>query len=437
VGILPELLKAPHEALGRIARQHPEEIVILPLGPVRAWFASHPPHVEHVLHSRWRNYTKDSPMWQPLRRVMGNGLATSEGPTWVESRRIIQPLFHHQFLVSLTERMIDTIARTLDALAPASQQGRAISMFQEMNVLTQNIILECVFDVAIDRREAEHMGTALATALREINLRMMLSFLPQGFPLPGERSLREALLTIDEGLMRLTRRWEQARHPGRVSLLALLREAANPETGRGLSAQQVRDELVTLWLAGNETTATAMSWVWALLEQHPEVEARVRAEVAEVLGKRRPGHEDLARLRYGRQVILEALRLYPPSWIIPRQSLVDDEIDGYFIPKGSLVLLSQYATQHLPSLWEQPEVFDPERFSPERSAGRRPYAFMAFGGGPRRCIGEHFSLIEAQLILAMMVQRYRPRLVPGERVEPQAATVLRPRGPLPMVLHPA
>ncbi len=436
VGVLPALMKDALSGLSRAAYEHPEAIVAVPLGPMRAYLVTHPPHVEHVLHTRWRNYVKGGPMWPALQRLLGNGLVTSEGEDWVQSRRLMQPLFHHKALEGLTERMVATIQHTLEELAQRTRDGRPIQMHQEMNVLTQNIILESVFDVTIDRSEAEHLGLMLANAFRAINLRMFLGFLPKGLPLPGEQSLRKAVAEIDEGLMRLTRRWEQTSRGERISLLGLMRQAADPETGQGFSAQQVRDELVTLWVAGNETTANLMTWVWYLLDRHPEVEARVRAEVETVLGRRTPTYADVGPLRFTRQVLQESMRLYPPSWIIPRQSVEEDVIDGYVVPADSVVLCSQYVTHRAPSLWEKPETFDPDRFSPERVAGRHPYAFLPFGGGPRRCIGEHFGLMEAQLITAMMLQRFRPRLVPGTKVEAQSATGLRPKGTVPMTLLP-
>lgn len=436
VGVLPELMKDPLGGLRRIAYQHPGEIVLVHVGPVRAYLVTHPPHVERVLHTHWRNYTKGAQMWRPLRRFLGGGLVTAEGAEWVQARRMMQPIFNHKYIVSLTDNMIATIDRSREQLAERARAGQPVDMYQEMNVITQNVILESVFDVTIERSEAERLGEALANVLRELALRVLLSFMPDSFPLPGERRLRKALAEIDEGLVRLTERWEQKPNKERTSLLGLMRAAKDPETGQGLSAQQVRDQLVTLWSAGNETTATVLSWVWYLLAENPEAEARVRAEVAEVLGDRLPRFEDLERLRYCRQVILESMRLYPPSWTIPRQSVEDDVIDGFFIPKGSLVLTSQYLTQRMPSVWEKPEVFDPDRFSPERSAGRHPYAFLPFGGGPRRCIGEQFGLNEAQLILAMVTQRFRVRLAPGHRVVPLPAMALRPRGPLQMTLEP-
>jgi cytochrome P450 len=430
------MMKDPLRTFARIAFEHPGAIVAVPLGPMRVYLVTHPPHVEHVLHTGWRNFSKSSPMWRPFRRLIGNGLVASQGNQWVAARRTMQPLFNHKAIVSLGERMVASIARSLDQLAQEGREGRPIEMLAEMSIITQNVILETVFDVEIARSEAVRLGAALTNVFRELNLRMLLAFLPESVPLPGEQRLRRGLAEIDEGLLNLSKRWE-ASPKERVSMLSLIQQARDPDTGEKLSALQVRDELVTMWVAGNETTATAMTWVWYLLEQHPEAETRARAEVQEVLGQRTPTVGDLERLSYCKRVFQEAIRLYPPSWILPRQCEEEEVVDGYRIPAGATVIISEYITQHTPSVWENPEAFDPDRFLPERAAGRHPYAYLPFGGGPRRCIGEHFAMMEALFLMAMMMQRFRPRLAEKRPMEAQSDTVLRPKGPMMMRLHPA
>jgi cytochrome P450 len=218
-------------------------------------------------------------------------------------------------------------------------------------------------------------------------------------------------------------------------LLSLLLDARDPETDEPMSDRQIRDELVTLFIAGNETAALTMTWLMYLLDRHPDAQAKVRAEAAEVLGGRIPSYDDLPRLKYSKMVIQEALRLYPPSWMLPRVAVAEDEIDGYRIPAGATLLVSQYLMHRDPALWDRPEVFDPERFRPEKAEKRPRYAFMPFGVGPRFCIGDQFAIMEAQLLLAMMVQRFRARLQPGTRVEAKAMSTLRPRNGMPMFLE--
>lgn len=207
------------------------------------------------------------------------------------------------------------------------------------------------------------------------------------------------------------------------------------ETRQGMNDQQVRDEVMTLLIAGYETVSTALVWTWYLLSQYPEMEHRLHSELDIVLRGDQPTIKHLAELTYTRMVIEEALRLYPPAWIFGRKAIADDEIGGYSIPANSIIVLSPYVTHRHPALWEHPEVFDPERFTPERSAGRPHYAYFPFGGGPRMCIGNNFALMEMQLILATIAQRYKLRLVPGYPVEPEAFLSLRPRYGLPMKLE--
>jgi cytochrome P450 len=203
-----------------------------------------------------------------------------------------------------------------------------------------------------------------------------------------------------------------------------------------MSDQQLRDEVLTLLLAGHETTAAALTWTWYLLSQHPEVERRLHAELDTVLGGRLPTVEHLDALPYTRMVIQEALRLYPPAFGFMRFAVASDEIGGYAIPANSLIFLSAYCTHRHPAFWEEPEVFDPERFTPERSADRPRFAYFPFGGGPRQCIGNAFAMMEAQPVLATVGQRFSLRLVPGHLVEPQVLLTMRPRYGLPMMVHP-
>jgi len=233
----------------------------------------------------------------------------------------------------------------------------------------------------------------------------------------------------------ITQRHQQGTDMG--DLLSMLLSARDEETGQGMSDQQVHDEVMTLLLAGHETTANALTWTWYLLSQSPDVECRLHAELDQVLAGQLPTVERLADLPYTRMVLEEALRLYPPVFGLSRKPIADDEIGGYFVPANTLIWMSPYATHRHPDFWENPEVFDPERFSPQRSAGRPHFAHFPFGGGPRLCIGSNFAMMEAQLILTTVAQHYRLRLVPGHSVVPEVLLTMRPRNGLPMTLHDA
>jgi cytochrome P450 len=242
----------------------------------------------------------------------------------------------------------------------------------------------------------------------------------------GEEQFRQAMDTLDRMVYRLIderRRSGQGGH----DLLSMLLQARDEETGEGMSEQQLRDEIVTIFGAGRDTTAIGLAWTWYLLDRYPEVERRLQAELAGALGGRVPTFADLPNLPYTRQIFEEALRLYPPGWMTARLSLGEDEIGGYHIPVHSEIFLSPYVTQRRPDLWPDPEVFDPDRFNPERAASRPRFAYFPFGGGPRVCIGNAFAMVEAQLVIAMLAQTYQLRLFPGCQVEPEALITLQPK----------
>jgi len=436
LGVLPRLLHDATGALAKMAHEKHGAVLALPFGPVTTYLVTHPDHVEHVLQRNWRNFPKGDSMWRPVRRLIGRGLVTSDGELWQRQRRLMQPLFSARRLSELGGEMIRVVDRGLDELEAHAAQGGPVELTREMAMISRRVILATIFGSHIEREESEAFGEALLTALHQVNLRMFLYFLPERFPLPGDEELRRAVLTVDETLRRLIQRWKPA-ETNRVDLLSLLIEAGRATPEDAMDQRQMRDELVTLFVAGHESTSLAMSWMFYLLDRHPEVEERVRAELGRVVGDRPLVPEDLERLTYARMVIQESMRLYPPAWLFFRVSAGADRIGDYAIPAGATVLMSPYITQRDPALWEEPEAFRPERFSPERAAQQNRYAYFPFGGGPRLCIGNTFAMMEAQIILASVLRRFRTRLVPGHRVTAKSATGLVPREGLPMYILPA
>ncbi len=433
VGLLPGLVRDAPGLFLRLAGQHPGALIELDLGPARAYLVTHPDQVQYVLNDNWRNFTKEGGMWRPIERLLGNGLVTAGGDEWLRNRRRMQPLFAPRQLASLVDLMVDVVESDLPRLEQQARTGAAIDMDREMMQLTQRVILATMFGASISPRETDSLGEAIGAAFQTINARMFFYFMPERL-LPGERALRDAISRIDASLLRLVR---ERRSGGeeRDDLLSLLLRAQD-ESGSGMDDRQLRDELVTMFVAGNETTAITMTWLFYLLDRHPEIERKLRAELEEVLGDRRPTAADLSKMDYTKRVILEAMRVYPPSWLLPRIVKEDDQICGYPVPAGAIVIVSQYVMHYDPAFWEAPAVFDPERFTPERSASRPRYSFMPFGGGPRQCIGNLFSIMEAQILLAVLLRRLRARLLPGHPVSPQAMTTLRSRHGLKMTLHP-
>jgi cytochrome P450 len=431
LGVVPEFARDMIGFVSRLARRHPEGLVGFELGPITLYLVSHPEHVQEVLVDRWRSFGKGG-MWEAMRPLFGEGVVRAEGEHWRRQRRMLQPLFTATHLTGLTEVMVDAIDERVARLA-ARRPDEVVDMELEMTATTQRVLLDTLFGAAGDDGETDRLGEDMNRALRALNLRMFLYFLPERFPLPGDRTFRRRLAAIDATTLRLVRARRESGE-ARKDLLSLLLAARDEGTGERMSDRQIRDEIVTMFVAGLDTTANAMTWLWLLLHDHPEVDARLRAEVRAVLGDRRPSFADLERLPYAKMVVQETMRIYPPVWMFPRFAAEETVIGGYRVPAGSPLIVSPYVTHHDPSLWPDPNRFDPERFLPERAASRPRGAYYPFGAGPRTCLGASFAMMEAQLITARMVQRFRPALVPGRRPTPVAASSLKTRDGMPMIL---
>jgi len=392
-----------------------------------------PEHVKAILQLRHENFGKQTRGFDQLRIFLGNGLLTSEGSFWLRQRRIAQPAFHKARLAGFARGMVKAAEDMADAWARRSDPE--IDVSKQMMAVTLRIVSETLLGRDVSA-EADHVGTAITALLENVQARMTLPVdVPLHWPTPLNRRYHRAAGVIDQVVLDMiaARRKESGRHD---DLLAMLIEARDEESGEAMDDRQLRDEVMTIFMAGHETTANALAWTFHLLSLHPTVRERLDAELAAVLGGRSPTIEDLPQLTYTKQIVQESLRLYPPAWVIGRNVIEDDEIGGYFLPKGTLAFVSPFLTQRNPRVWENPEGFDPDRFSPERSAGRHPFAFFPFGGGPRLCIGNGFAMMEAQLLLAVFAQRFHLDMVPGHRVVPEPMITLRPKGGLPMRLVP-
>ncbi len=410
------------------------DVVSVPtlVGPFTLIF--HPDGVRHVLQENHRNYNKDVPDYHVLSLVLGKGLLTNDGGSWLKQRRLIQPAFHRERVAAFGTLMTDTTLMWTQRWETGSfiEANQPLALTQEMSSLTLSIVAKALFGTDLSA-ETEGVGRALTTVN---HLLAKAFYLPWVLSLPTRerrrlRAARSALYTVVEQIIRERRR-RRERHD---DLLEMLLEARDEGTGEGMSDQQVRDEVLTLLLAGHETTANALSWAFFLLAQHPHVEARLQEEYQQVLNGRPATIEDLPRLPSTRMVVEEAMRLYPPAWGLGRRALGNDEIGGYSIPKGAYVLVFPYVTHRHPAFWERPGAFDPERFSAQLAATRHRFAYFPFGGGPRLCLGNQFALYEAQLILATILPRYQLRLQPGGVMVPEPLVTLRPRGDLLMTVR--
>lgn len=432
LGVLPKFARNPLQFLTSLAREY-GEIAFLAWGSRPTYFIHHPDFFKYVLQENNRNYRRDARVEQ-FKILVGEGLVTSTGDLWLRQRRIMQPAFHRQQLEGLATYMTEIADGYVAHWQAAAERGTALDMAEEMMRLTRDIVVKTLFG-AVVREKQDEITQAVITALDYMN-KMGLSLIkvPPHWPTARNRRFNQARELLDQVIYEIID--ECDRDPdGQPHVLSMLLNARDEETGGRMDRRQMRDEAMTLFLAGHETTAVLMVWSWYALASNPDVERQLHEELDEVLGGRTPTFDDLPRLAYTRMLIDETLRLYPPTFIMAREANTDDEIGGYTIPADAGILLSPYLMHRDAEYWENPEQFDPLRFLPERSLDRPRFAYVPFGGGPRMCIGNSFALMEAQLILATVAQRYRFEVAPGWKVELQTGLTLRPRGGLPMMLR--
>ena len=412
----------PLNFLTNMAREY-GDIAHFRMGPQDAFLLNHPDLVKDVLVTRHEYFQKGRAL-QRSKRLLGEGLLTSEGAHHRRQRRLAQPAFHRQRIAGYGAVMVDLAAR----LSNRWQDGETLNIAGEMMHLTLAIVGKTLFDADVES-DAGEVGEALSEVMEMFNLLLLpYSELLEKLPLPAARRFGRARARLDTIIYRIIdeRRRSGADHGDLLSMLLVAEDEEDEQRGR-MSNEQVRDEAMTIFLAGHETTANALTWTWYLLSQHPDVEAKLHAEIDAVLeGERTPQFEDLPRLRYTEMVLAESMRLYPPAWVLGRLALKDFEVNGYVLPAGSLVLLSEYVLHHDARFFSDPFRFDPERFTPEAKESRPQYSYFPFGGGPRRCIGEGFAWMEGVLLIATLARRWRLRLVPGHTVETRPRITLRP-----------
>lgn len=386
-----------------------------------------PAYVKHVLQDNHANYTKiGTPDLMMLKPMLGEGLLTSDGPVWLRQRRITQPAFHRQRLTIFGQLMTDMTLDMLRDWAALADSGQTVAVDTAMTQLTLRIVARALFSYHVEG-EADRFGKAVEV-LNEC----------MGHADPTNqavfRRFPQALGVIHTIVKEII--WSRRLLGQREDdLLDMLMNTTEPETGERLTSRQLLDQVVTLLLAGHETTAKALTWTFYLLDQHREAEARLQAEVDDVLQGRAPTVDDLPNLPYTWMVLQESMRLRPPIWLLSRIAVADDVIGGYHIPAGSLVVISPYALHRHPAYWEYPEAFHPEHFSQEQEAERPGYAYVPFSGGPRLCVGKPFAIMETRLVLATVAQHYQLRLLPGHPVTPEALVTLRPRYGMPMTVE--
>lgn len=412
------LLRQPIPFLMALAQRG--DITSVSLGLRRLFFLNHPDLVQELLVTQAGSFEKGIVL-QRSKRLLGEGLLTSEGALHLRQRRLVQPAFHRQQIARYGAIMAAQAAR----LCESWEDGACLDIAEEMRRLTLAIVGRTLFGADVEGCAAD-VGDAL-NAFMDLSNSLLLPFAPllEKLPLPLTRRIEGARARLDAIIDRFIADRLQTGDQG--DLLSMLLLSRHEDDGGPMTDAHVRDEAMTLFLAGHETTANALAWTWFLLAEHPDVAERLEAEVDSLPGNRLPGAEDLPRLDTTRRVLAEAMRLYPPAWAIGRRALRDVELGGYHVPSGSIVAVSQYVMHRDPRFFPNPLVFDPERWTPEAQASRPRFAYFPFGAGNRICIGESFAWMEGILILAVIARRWRMHRIPNHPVEPLPRITLRPK----------
>ena len=403
-------------------------IYYVPIRKENLVILTEPEHIKYVLQDNNRNYFK-SFGYEVLKLFLGEGLLTSDGDTWLRQRRLAQPAFHKRRLAQLARFMTEESRQTALDLEAVAREGGTIDVMHEMLEVTLKIVARALFSANVDHDIpviSENMERLNHFAISRIQSPIRL---PMWMPTLRQLVFKSSATAVNDVLFRIIQaRREERGSQSHDDLLEMLMEAQDADTGEAMSDEQLRDECMTIFVAGHETTAVSMTWTLHLLARHPDVYEKLHAELVDVLGDREPDLEDLPKLRYTRHVIDEALRLYPPGWLLGRKNLEDDEIGGYHIPAGTNVLLATLLVHTREDLWDRAHDFWPERWDTEAVQNLHKMAYFPFGGGPRLCIGNNFALMEMTILLATMARRFQPRLVDDEEVPMDPLITLRPKG---------
>lgn len=422
--------RIPVNAFEEAGTQANGDLVRLSMGPFRPYLVTHPDHVQHVLVGNQPNYVREGMFWDPLAPLLGEGIL-SDGESWVESRRLLQPLFTAKYVNSLAERMAEIINQLIeDTVVP----GRPFDVAKGISAIVHPTIVRLFFGAKISVADINRLVPAYDVAVTAKAIRLLMPFVPELFPMPGDQAFKRAIKAIDEVVYPRIRQARAARRLDGDDVVSRLCRARQDVTGPE-GDRRIRDDLVAMHGASTETSATALTWAWPVLQRYPEIAAKLQEEVDRVVGDAPVSTAHLPDLVYLRMFVTELLRLYPPGWILPRKALERDVVGGVVIEAGATVMLSPYLTHRLPRFWDRPLVFDPERFAGD-DVRRHRYAYWPFGAGPHVCLGQHLFMMEAPLLIAGILRKYRPVVHHDGPVTPRLASSLRPAAGLTMTLVP-
>ncbi len=423
---LPALLRDPLKALVEFGNQSNGDVVRLNLGTFRPYLITHPAHVQRILRENAANYERagDGLFWRPIRRLFGEGIL-GEGQIWSASRKTLQPLFTAKRVEALVDRIATEIDAAIDKLDQPARTGQPIDLNTELSRIVCEAMMAVLFAGRISIPDAMRIVAAQDVISTAVLPRVILPFAPLSLPMPGDRAFRNSVQTIDEILLPVVR--EARRRPDDGDdIIATLCRARTPD-GRPLDEQQVRNDTAAMFAVTTETTINLLVWLWPHLDARPDIAAKLQDEIDRVVGTDPVRRSHLPELRYTKLVLDELLRLYPIGWLIPRRAVEADVLGSVRIPAGATIVVSPMVTQRMSAFWDRPEVFDPERFTPENIRSRHRYAHFPFGGGPHQCLGMYLFYLEAQLIVATMLSRFRTRMSRPMIPAPRVAASLRTR----------
>ena len=406
------------------------DIAYFRLGPREIYLLSHPNDIQDVLIKNNSNFLKSRAL-QRAKIVVGEGLLTSEKETHLRNRRIIQPIFHNKVIPQFAETMVSFTNEFIDGW----EDNGVREIHRDMMEITQRIVVKTLFD-----SELEEESSALIDALSYVLHQFPRFLFPYSeyldkLPLPANIKCFKAIDTMDKALFSIMEKRESDGSDRYDLLSVLLSEESENGGGKAFSSKQIRDELITFYIAGQETTSNALCWAWYLISQNPEVEEKIAEEIETVLGDRLPVYGDIGKLTYIQNTVKEALRMYPPAWTVSRRAIEDYEVRGYWIPSGADIYMSQFVVHYDPRFYDEPNRFNPDRWMDMEKEDFPRFAFFPFGGGIRRCIGEPFAMMEAVLLIAVIASRWRLKLKPGSRVVPNPLITLRPKYGLEMTVQ--
>lgn len=407
----------------------------LKMGPNMVYLIVHPDDVQQVLVNNARNYARDDVAFKEVENLLGRGLLTMDGEDWRKRRKLMQPAFHHQKLQAMAGDMVTEVSSMLDRFEQAQKASTPIDVAEETSLLALNVVNRCL--LRTNAKDGAVFLEAMPILLNTIAHRSRSVLrVPDAIPTPMNQRYGDALTAVNQ-VVNTTIAARRKEGSGAHDLLSMLLDARDEESGEGLNDAELRNEVLTLLIAGHETTAVGLSWAFYLLSKHPTVQRELRAEIDRVLEGRAPQVADLPKLPYTNAVIEEAMRLYPPAVMNFRKAIGEDRLSGYAIPAGATLWMSPYLTHRHPKFWTNPQGFDPQRFMPEEAKKQHACAYLPFSAGPRKCIGYQFAMMEMQLALAMATQRFTLDLVPGFEPEQDVGFTLRARDGIWMTVRAA